>query len=378
MKGGRHPDRKIARTGRLPVVPDDVAVSRTLGNPAPESLNVRDTFRDEDDDMIVFEELRRLALLGEESRFLAHEIGQWLNVTGFSIENLLLELARRAGEEGGKEARASSRPAAFAPIRPARRANTDPPGMDPPETDRFGPAFMPAPDRIGSGRVPEEDGTVIRRLTEAHASLQRALCLLHRMVRFGSADPSDAGKPFRLVKSVYNVTRLLTPGLRDRGILLSLRTSCPVDREIFGNVIEIEQVLANLIGNAREAFEAHSRGHGKPDRRPRRVRISLFDEPANGSVRLQVADTAGGISVDPPDKIFDPFVSSVKDGKGFGLGLAYCRRVVAAHGGSLSVRNVGKGASFDLRLPACQIRTPENGQPSEQTRKTGQAGKEPS
>lgn len=325
MSVNRHQDMKSSRAVPLLIGNQiEKVISQKLDRPVSGDREATDYLSV----MAGIEELKRLALLGEESRFLAHEIGQWLNASSFSIEALLLQIERNVGKGGKKN------------IGQTSKAHSSGQVCDPAETG-FGPEY----------------GAVIRRLSDAHASLQRARGLLHRMARFGSIDPSDANKPFRLVKSVYTMVRLLAPGLRDRGILLSLRTNCPADREIFGNVIEIEQVLANLIGNAREAFEAHSVAREKSGTEKRRIRIALFDEPSSGCVRLQVADTAGGISIDPLDKIFDPLVSSRKSKNSLGLGLAYCRRVIDEHGGILSVRNVGKGAAFDIRLPAVSAKS---------------------
>ena len=63
---------------------------------------------------------------------------------------------------------------------------------------------------------------------------------------------------------------------------------------------------------------------------------------------IQVSDN--GIGLDDPVGAFEPFVTTKPEG--MGLGLAICRSIVAAHGGSLSAdRNVGFGMTFTVTLP---------------------------
>jgi signal transduction histidine kinase len=84
------------------------------------------------------------------------------------------------------------------------------------------------------------------------------------------------------------------------------------------------------------------------------VRISVSH--ADGVVRLEVADTGIGIAADDQERLFDRFfrTSDVAEQHfpGAGLGLYIAQAIVAAHGGSITVRSEpGKGASFSVALP---------------------------
>jgi two-component system NtrC family sensor kinase len=79
-----------------------------------------------------------------------------------------------------------------------------------------------------------------------------------------------------------------------------------------------------------------------------RVEADVLD----GSVRLAVADEGEGIPAENLGNVFDPFFTTKAPGKGRGLGLAVCYRVVAEAGGDIEVRSeFGKGSSFTVRLP---------------------------
>jgi len=69
-----------------------------------------------------------------------------------------------------------------------------------------------------------------------------------------------------------------------------------------------------------------------------------------GAVRITVSDNGIGITKEPIDEVFQPFVTSKSHG--LGLGLAICRSIVDAHGGRMwAVNNRGGGATFHVLLP---------------------------
>lgn len=105
------------------------------------------------------------------------------------------------------------------------------------------------------------------------------------------------------------------------------------------DAVLIEQVLVNLLTNA----QRHAPG--------REMDLRAWDEP--GWVHLEVADRGPGIPAGFRDRIFDKFVRLPEAGEGgVGLGLAICRAIVQAHGGTIHVEDrPGGGSSFRLALP---------------------------
>jgi signal transduction histidine kinase len=115
----------------------------------------------------------------------------------------------------------------------------------------------------------------------------------------------------------------------------------------------IEQVLNNLIGNAVK-FSADG------------TRVAVRVECAPGIVRTSVADQGAGIPADELKTIFKEFhrgsVKPVAGERGTGLGLAITRRIVEAHGGTITVESeVGKGSTFTFTLPAAPGERPADG-----------------
>jgi PAS domain S-box-containing protein len=107
--------------------------------------------------------------------------------------------------------------------------------------------------------------------------------------------------------------------------------------------VQMQQVLLNLVINACEAMA------GLPPHE-RKLRITTFAKFDGGRMDLTVQDIGCGIAADDLERIFEPFVTTKKEG--LGLGLAICRSIVHAHGGHLWADNVQEGgAVFHLSLP---------------------------
>ncbi|MCM8797519.1 MAG: ATP-binding protein, partial [Candidatus Omnitrophica bacterium] len=109
-----------------------------------------------------------------------------------------------------------------------------------------------------------------------------------------------------------------------------------------GNQNELEQVLTNMVLNARDAIKA-AKKKGE-------ICILLFKNTS--WIHLSVKDEGVGIPKEIMPKIFDPFFTTKDVGKGTGLGLSICQSIVSKHGGTITVHSeVGKGSVFTVSLP---------------------------
>jgi signal transduction histidine kinase len=117
---------------------------------------------------------------------------------------------------------------------------------------------------------------------------------------------------------------------------------------------QIQQVLMNLIGNAREALNAcYAPGHD--DKRVLLIGRAWRREDAS-FVRLTVEDHGVGIPESALDKIFDPFWTSKTDGQAAGLGLSVSQGIVVEHGGAISVESEpGLFTRVHVDLPASHV-----------------------
>ena len=104
--------------------------------------------------------------------------------------------------------------------------------------------------------------------------------------------------------------------------------------------VQIEAVLANLLGNAIDALK-HRAG-------AREVRVDASRDE-RGFVRIAVADNGPGVDPEIARSLFDPFVTTKP--KGMGLGLAISRSIVDAHGGKLWHETRDRGSVFCFTVP---------------------------
>ena len=111
---------------------------------------------------------------------------------------------------------------------------------------------------------------------------------------------------------------------------------------IHGDRVQLQQVALNLILNAIEAMRSVD-GH------PRELRIST-EATSAGDVLVTVCDTGLGIAPENLGRVFEPFFTTKSSG--VGIGLAICRSIIEAHGGSLRAgANEPYGAKFQFILP---------------------------
>ncbi len=109
--------------------------------------------------------------------------------------------------------------------------------------------------------------------------------------------------------------------------------------QVRGNFHDLQQVLTNVILNARDAV---SQGGN----------IWIGVEDSEERVAIRIRDDGKGIAADIIDRIFDPLVTTKRGQGGTGLGLAISRRIVNANDGEISVQStLGQGAEFTVSLP---------------------------
>lgn len=127
---------------------------------------------------------------------------------------------------------------------------------------------------------------------------------------------------------------------------IALRVQIQPGLTVTGDAVQLEQVLLNLLINARQAIG--NKGGS--------ITIKASQRPGEG-VSIQVIDTGPGIPPRLLPKIFDPFFTTKGtarrgESRGTGLGLAICKDIIEHHRGRIDVQSeVGKGTTFSILLP---------------------------
>ena len=157
---------------------------------------------------------------------------------------------------------------------------------------------------------------------------------------------SNYREPVDLNRLVEEVVLLVSKDLTRNKVRLEVELMARPFARV--NAAQIQQVLINLLINARQAMP----GGGV-------VRLRVAPDPSGRLAELSVIDHGVGIAPENLRRIFEPFFSTktAPDASGLGgtgLGLSVCRDIVEAHHGRLRAESrLGQGSTFTLILPTC-------------------------
>ena len=196
-------------------------------------------------------------------------------------------------------------------------------------------------------------------LTEIRQAAERAAALTHQLLAFSRREPhiSELVDVNALVSSVEQMVGHLI----GEDVRLSITASAE-PAVVLADPGQLEQVLVNLVVNARDALSIGGEI---------RIAVSTLDadddksdEPAQlpgEHVVLSVSDTGTGMSEETAARIFEPFFTTKEQGKGTGLGLATVYGIVEQAGGRITVASEpGRGTRFTISLPAATRSTTDD------------------
>jgi two-component system C4-dicarboxylate transport sensor histidine kinase DctB len=142
---------------------------------------------------------------------------------------------------------------------------------------------------------------------------------------------------------VENTLKILRPRIKETQTEIVQRLP---QEELFvlADMVQLEQVLVNLIGNALHAVEAQE---------VRQVEVEARLQDAE--VIISIRDSGRGIEEENLPRIFDPFFTTKEEGRGLGLGLSISYRIMESMNGVLSASNHSEGgAVFTVHLPTAE------------------------
>ncbi|OHB58058.1 MAG: hypothetical protein A2Y07_00835 [Planctomycetes bacterium GWF2_50_10] len=189
---------------------------------------------------------------------------------------------------------------------------------------------------------PEDAELGKKALTKTATNAMRAAKILESMLAMASGEQQEK-KQCRVALMVQDVFTCLCRDFKKDHIVLE--QAIPEDITIDVIPIQMQQVFMNLILNARDAML------------PKGGRLNISVSRDGGAIAITFSDTGSGIEAENMDKVFDAFFttkshSTVLGKSGAGLGLAFCKKIVEAHGGTISVRSsAGEGSIFSIILP---------------------------
>ncbi len=193
---------------------------------------------------------------------------------------------------------------------------------------------------------------------EIVASTDRAAAVARSLLSFSRRQALEAA-PVDLVTVVRSSERLVRPLLRGDVQLEVVAPEEPLP--VLADPSQLEQVLLNLVTNARDAIG----GAGRIRVTASLVRLDEAEARAaglagpGGYARLEVADDGPGFDAATRERIFEPFFTTKGVGQGTGLGLSIAYGIVSQHRGVIGCRSEpGHGATFTIHLPLLDTPAP--------------------
>lgn len=152
--------------------------------------------------------------------------------------------------------------------------------------------------------------------------------------------PNKDKKIFSIQTSVDEVLRIAGQSIKNQDICISI--DMPHDAHVLGYKSEYEQVILNLLSNAKDAILASGKKDGQ-------IHIRLHSDEHFS--RLSIQDNGGGITIEPIERIFEPYISSKEQNEGTGIGLYMAKLIIEkSMRGKLDVKNEKEGAIFTIEL----------------------------
>lgn len=221
-------------------------------------------------------------------------------------------------------------------------------------------------------RMQADNAAIAPMLGEIDKAVDRASSLVRQLLAFSRKGTVEFSE-LRLDELIITLSGMLKRLLGEHVELEWTSEAGAV--YVRGNAPQLEQVVANLCINARDAMPHGGRLELRLSRPvmedlPRAAR-DLVGERA---VVLTVSDDGVGMTPEVRERLFDPFFTTKAPGRGTGLGLATVHAVVQAHGGFIDVSSeVGRGATFRVVLPTVEGRATTPIEPQRRRRVEGRA-----
>ena len=187
---------------------------------------------------------------------------------------------------------------------------------------------------------------VVKQCEPLERNSKRMMTIINHLRTF-SRQSQPEFSPLDVNTIIENAFLMIKEQLRLHSIDVKQNLS-PDLPKILGHTNQLEQVVLNLLTNARDAIEA------KGSKEPGQIEITtrVCDDNTE-CVEILIEDSGNGILGNHMEKMFDPFFTTKEVGKGTGLGLSISYGIIQDHQGYIGVAETGpKGTTIRIKLPA--------------------------
>jgi signal transduction histidine kinase len=190
--------------------------------------------------------------------------------------------------------------------------------------------------------APKERGEYEEILNDVEEGVKRVRNIVSDLRTF-THPGGGVGEPVEVSDTVAASLRFLAGEWKDK---VRVEKNLPANQVVWANRNKLIHVLVNLLQNAIDALQEKEFANGGAPT------VWIEGRMDGDRSLIVIRDNGPGIDAKVVDKIFDPFFTTKEVGKGMGLGLSICYRIVQGYGGRISVKSeLGKFCEFTLDFP---------------------------
>ena len=180
-------------------------------------------------------------------------------------------------------------------------------------------------------------------LVRAEKEITRVNIIIRQLLDF-SRNTTELIEKCGVHDLIINTVEMLSPQSRMKELNITLDLAAEKDY-VLADKNQLQQVFLNILINSIDALD-----EAGPDIADAHIEISSKNK--NGFLELRFIDNGPGISSDEIGSIFDPFYTTKEPGRGTGLGLSVCYRIIEGLGGAIKAKSPpGKGMTIFIELP---------------------------
>ena len=192
--------------------------------------------------------------------------------------------------------------------------------------------------RLLANGDPADQERLSEALGKAADQAMRAGSVIQRLRQFVGRGETEKTVE-NLPKLIEEASALGLVGARELGVHVTMTFDPACDQALVDRV-QIQQVVINLLRNAVDAMRDA----------PKRELLVALSATMDGFIAVRISDTGSGIGEETLPRLFEPFMTTKKEG--MGVGLSICRTIIESHGGTIWAQNNPRGgATFTFTMP---------------------------